>query len=246
MKGNFCQYKQVSAGSSIDVCIAFERKMAMRFFIVACTLSAFVGRECVYAQSPSHKQIKSTPIVRTDIHPSNVWVKLKAQFAGMLSAPNGRVASLPGVTSTRPLVPGSTTPSGRRGPINQQIDISRYYTLSLEKNRTVEEAIASLKATGYFEVVEPVYYNYPLLTPNDPSFGAQPYLSLIKATEAWEITEGDEQIVIGIVDTGGDLSHPDLNDKLYINVLDPIDGIDNDGDGYTDNARGWDFSGDLQ
>ena len=217
----------------------------MRLLFVFLALSAFTGGTCVYAQSLTHKAAKKTVLATQDIHPSTVWVKLKAQYAGALSAPSGRVASLPGVTSARPLVPGSATPSGRRGPLNHHIDISRYHTLLLESGSSVAEAIASLMATGYFDAVEPVYYNRPLVAPNDPSFVAQSYLDLIKATEAWEITEGNEALVIGIVDTGGDLSHPDLRDKIYINVMDPIDGIDNDGDGYKDNARGWDFSGDV-
>ncbi len=50
-------------------------------------------------------------------------------------------------------------------------------------------------------------------------------------------------IVIGIIDTGGDLNHPDLQGNVYVDPADPTDGIDNDGDGYIDNNRGWDFSG---
>ena len=46
-----------------------------------------------------------------------------------------------------------------------------------------------------------------------------------------------------MVDSGGDLDHPDLASQLYINTEDPIDGIDNDNDGYIDNNKGWDFSG---
>ena len=162
-----------------------------------------------------------------------------------MSSKNGRTPALPGVSSSMPLVKGAVRPSGRSGPANQHVDITRYHQLNLDSETSVEEALLSLKATGYFDAVEPVFHNRPLLTPNDPSFATQAYLGLIRATDAWDITQGDENIVIGIVDTGGDLDHPDLGDKIYINVLDPVDGIDNDGDGYVDNYRGWDFSGDV-
>lgn len=210
---------------------------------IALILVVLLEGGSVHAQGTSHKPGKTHRTVRDNYVPTAVWVKLKPQFAGMLSASGGRVASLPGVASVRPLVPGATIPSGRRGPINQTVDITRYHTLLLEPGRTVESSISSLLSTGYFDAVEPIYNNQPMLTPDDPSFGSQAYLNLIRATDAWDITQGDENIVIGIVDTGGDLSHPDLTDKVYIDPAEPIDGIDNNGDGYVDNARGWDFSG---
>ena len=49
--------------------------------------------------------------------------------------------------------------------------------------------------------------------------------------------------MIGIVDSGGDLNHPDLQNNIYVDPADPTDGIDNDGDTFIDNNRGWDFSG---
>lgn len=49
--------------------------------------------------------------------------------------------------------------------------------------------------------------------------------------------------MVGIVDSGFDFNHPDLIDKVYYNQNDPIDGIDNDEDGYIDNHYGWDFAG---
>ena len=53
------------------------------------------------------------------------------------------------------------------------------------------------------------------ITPNDPWFGSwQWYLTKISAPAAWATTTGDERIVIAILDTGVDASHPDLNGKL--------------------------------
>jgi serine protease len=208
--------------------------------LLLCLLFSFVpGEHQVFAQGSKYKPAAA------DYLKSAVWVKVKTSYASVLSASNGRVASLPGVVSARPLVAAANVPSGRRGPVNQTVDITRYHTLLLEPGKTVDEAIVLLSATGYFEAIEPIYNNHPLLTPNDPIYGSQAYLGLIKAADAWDITEGDDQLVIGVVDTGGDLTHPDLVDKLYVNPQEPIDGIDNDNDGYIDNDRGWDFSGDV-
>ena len=92
-------------------------------------------------------------------------------------------------------------------------------------------------------MVEPLFTHRTFFSPNDPDIGSQYYINLIEANEAWDVTHGNSSIVIGIVDTGGDLDHPDLQNNIFIDPADPTDGIDNDGDGYIDNNRGWDFSG---
>ena len=47
--------------------------------------------------------------------------------------------------------------------------------------------------------------------------------------------------MIGIIDTGTDPDHPDLAANLKHNYADPINGLDDDGDGYVDNFNGWDL-----
>ncbi|MBI4325066.1 MAG: S8 family serine peptidase [Chloroflexi bacterium] len=85
-------------------------------------------------------------------------------------------------------------------------------------------------------------------TPDDPSFSTQWHLGDsaqggVNATNAWEFTKG-EGVVIGIIDDGFDLSHPELANRVAFNALEvPGDGLDNDGNGYTNDWRGWDFAG---
>jgi thermitase len=50
--------------------------------------------------------------------------------------------------------------------------------------------------------------------PNDPGYGQQWHLARIRAPQAWDITPGLPAIVIGILDSGIDSSHPDLASKL--------------------------------
>jgi subtilisin family serine protease len=100
------------------------------------------------------------------------------------------------------------------------------------------------KETG----VEAVEYNYQLesrIKPNDARIGDQYYLEAIKAFQAWDLVTGGrnfegKEIVIGVIDEGFEIVHEDLKDNIYINP-DEIsgDGIDNDGNGWKDDVKGW-------
>jgi subtilisin family serine protease len=71
----------------------------------------------------------------------------------------------------------------------------------------------------------------------------------IDAPEAWEQSTGSPGVIVGVIDTGIDYTHPDLAANIWINPGEDCagcrtDGIDNDGNGYVDDWHGWDFLND--
>lgn len=133
-------------------------------------------------------------------------------------------------------------------PINESgdslVDLSLFYQLKYQADIHENILINKLKLIGIFEYVERRPINSLLFTPNDSYLGSQYYPGKVKAFDAWDIEEGDSNIVIGIVDSGTDLFGEDLKGGIKLNKLDTIDGIDNDNDGYIDNYRGWDLGQD--
>jgi len=122
-------------------------------------------------------------------------------------------------------------------------DLSLIYIVKYSSSKTIEEAVNLIYNSGEVEYAQPKYIQQVSFTPNDPSLGSQYYINKIQAPAGWDIQQGDTNVVIGIVDSGTDWDHPDLAANIKINYADPINGTDDDGDGYIDNFRGWDLGG---
>ncbi|MGQ0732241.1 MAG: S8 family peptidase [Acidobacteriota bacterium] len=63
-----------------------------------------------------------------------------------------------------------------------------------------------------------------------------------QAGEAWANGNvGSSGVYVVIIDEGVQTTHQDLSANIWTNPFDPIDGVDNDGNGYIDDTNGWDF-----
>jgi len=114
-------------------------------------------------------------------------------------------------------------------------------------NADVEAAGRALVAAGIARAAAPNLVLDLALTPNDPLLPSQWYLGTtsagIRARNAWDLETGDPSVVIGIIDTGVDLGHPDLMNNIWENPGEiPGNLFDDDGNGFVDDIHGWDFS----
>lgn len=90
------------------------------------------------------------------------------------------------------------------------------------------------------QIAGPNYKVWMMADINDPMQKEQYTLDKVQARQAWDITQGDPNMVIAIVDTGIDLTHPDLKDKLLpgFSALKDKDDSHNQTKGGDDNGHG--------
>jgi subtilisin family serine protease len=103
--------------------------------------------------------------------------------------------------------------------------------------------IAALRARDDVAYAEPNYIVHAINTPNDPCFVTNSLpscqstslygLNKIAAPQAWDLTQGNNSVVVGIIDEGIDISHPDLAANIWTNPAPgSISGISGDLHGY--------------
>ena len=145
------------------------------------------------------------------------------------------------------------------------VKLSHIYRVVFKTERPAKELrsiVKSFAAAGNvqsaaLEAINRIDANFEPYIPNDPYFDKQWYLKNIMAPDAWGLwggqTPGDSTILVGVVDTGIDYTHPDLADAMWVNLGEDANGdgqitaadengVDDDGNGYVDDFMGWDFA----
>ena len=121
----------------------------------------------------------------------------------------------------------------------------------------VLDAIRALRACPGVQYAEPNCYFYQTEISDDPYYLDGTLWNMygdtttptnpfgIHAGEAWAAGHiGSASVLVGVIDGDVMLTHPDLAGQIWTNPYDPLDGIDNDGNGYVDDIHGWDFCSD--
>ncbi|MEP7029121.1 MAG: S8 family serine peptidase, partial [Candidatus Eisenbacteria bacterium] len=157
-----------------------------------------------------------------------------------------------GVVALEPLFPGEAAP----GPTSDLEDLTRFYVVHLPDGADLASALSAYEAAPGVRSAQPVAVMPVSYLPNDPGRVNQYQLGQANdrdsdVYEAWDVFKGDTTIVVAIVDTGVQYNHADLggttapytagNEWTNFAELGGVPGVDDDGNGFVDDFRGWDF-----
>lgn len=161
------------------------------------------------------------------------------------------ILAVPNTTlnSVKPLLtPKRTALLRKKGVATQNHRLQNIYKVTYTSSLSTQHIYNYLNSNFFIDEVAIIPISEPLTVVSD-SLANTDKSPLIAHDffSAWDISEGDSTIVIGVVDTGFRPTHEELKNKIKINHNDPIDGKNNDGDFYfgdsiTDNYAGWDIA----
>ncbi|GMU84816.1 MAG: hypothetical protein AMXMBFR48_00580 [Ignavibacteriales bacterium] len=130
--------------------------------------------------------------------------------------------------------------------------LDRIIKISSNAPLAVSESWFDEKLANQIEYLQPAATYRISSAPNDSLYNTQWALTKIQAPAAWQLTGSEDSIIVAIIDTGIDYLHPDLSGKIHFNSGETgndllgndkrYNNIDDDGNGFIDDYRGWDFT----
>src|SRR5215208_2957181 len=157
-----------------------------------------------------------------------------------------------------------TVGPGERANARSQVGLEKVQELGLIKaelakveGRSVEDAVRASERRPEVKYTPPNFTYNPAGYADEPRFGELWGLNNtgqngetpnvdINALEASGVTQGDPNLVVAVIDTGVDFSHPDLAGRRWVNPGESgggkeTNGIDDDANGFVDDVNGADF-----
>jgi subtilisin family serine protease len=200
-------------------------------------------------------------------------VLVAAVALGLSGNAQAPVAAVGGFVPNEVLVqfrPGATPAdrAGARGRVNavaQEVIVSAgrradgkgdLELVRVPPGLAIAEAVRGLRGDASVEFAEPNWIYQHQDASNDPLFlngslwgvyGAATVPANqwgSHAAAAWARgNTGDSTVYVGVIDEGIMATHEDLGVNVFTNLNDPVNGRDDDGNGFVDDVRGWDFAG---
>lgn len=111
--------------------------------------------------------------------------------------------------------------------------------VKLKEGVSIKAWLARAEQSEHVAYVQPNQQVSILKKPNDTYYKDQQHLKQIQVETAWEQFTGNTDIIIGVVDTGVDLKHPDLKDNLVSGInLVSDSAVPQDDNGHGTNVAG--------
>ncbi len=241
------------------------------FLLAIALLFAAVPLQAQIVSNDNDDEVNKVDPYAPKYRPGQVIVKFKENSTVNLNRENGKlkptgvsvidkVMTTLGITDAEQLMPltgdiKNRAPRKAKALSGREIvepNLSKLYCLKFEENeeRNVLQAVEMLKELKEVEFAEPNYLAFIQSTEdsttyqNEPLYGQQWGLNAIHMPQLWAMEKVEtERPVIAILDTGVDITHPDLADNIWTNSreADGADYEDDDNNGYVDDVHGWDF-----
>lgn len=181
-------------------------KLLLQIFVASLILAFVRAPQFLFEE-------KHLPILNSEFSPNQVLVKFSPDLSNDIQKRTIRRADATTIAEI-PVI-GATVLEVPEGEVEVTID-------------------ELIQQTGVI-YAEPNYYMEATdIIPNDPGWGNQYNLAAIHAPAGWTLNTGEVWVTIAILDTGIELSHPDL----FVRILPGYDFVNNDNDPQDDNGHG--------
>lgn len=156
------------------------------------------------------------------LHPSGPMASESNNLG--VSDVDGVLAALGAYDITRLALPltGAASEAARGLEHRPEQKLGRTFRVRVAADTDIEAAITRLTKVSSVEMAEPNRYREASVVPNDTRFVDQWGLTKINAPAAWDVTQGSSAAVVAVIDSGVDLSHPELA-PLLVPGFDMVD-----------------------
>ena len=241
------------------------------FLLAIAVLFAAIPLQAQGVSNNNDDEVNKVDQYAQRYRPGQVIVKFRENSPVNIKSENGmlkgtgvgaidKVMTTLGVTEAQPLMPltgdiKNRAPRKAKALSGREIiepNLSKLYCLKFEETeeRNVLQAVEMLKSLNEVEFAEPNYLAFIQSTEESATYQREPLylgqwgLNAIKLPQLWAMDKVEEtRPIIAILDTGVDITHPDLADNIWTNTneADGASYTDDDANGYVDDVHGWDF-----
>lgn len=227
-----------------------DKKSRLLFVIPSVLLFAVVTNTSLFSRWP---QIQESSLIRSgSVLLVGGFINVRFYQASTLAAaqlvlPDGYTAETCFLDATQ------TSKADGKGPVlhsavNKDLllavdRLSRTFIVRYTAPLHPVSAARELSKVGGIEIAEPWYAAELQATPNDPLWPAQNGVRRMRFDAAWDIVQGNPNVVIAISDNGVTQDHEDIKASLWKNVNEIAgNGLDDDANGYVDDYSGVNFT----
>lgn len=211
------------------------------------------------AQSVSQLGLFGTQNQNASYAPNQIVIKMRPSSAGVsaLNAPSAsaldRIKQQYSLRNERSLIPTQNASSNKAGLSTASVhtEFNQLFVLEFDQGDALQLS-KNIAQDPDVEYAEPNYIYSAQLVPSDPFYSSsgswgQSYddlwgLKAINTEAAWDLTLG-ENVVVAVIDSGVNRTHPDIQQNIWQNTNEiPNNGIDDDNNGFIDDVYGWSFA----